>query len=137
MLTVFDGSLTFDTDILGVIMTNHQATGPGNHRPRLLEISDAVLGNPGTTYPPLGFSERQLELGQGSESDRVTLSADRRTLTFHMVVQPTNDQLRILTAPSSNSAVPEPSSFAMVGLMLAVGAAVRRSRLATSRKCGF
>jgi hypothetical protein len=106
----FNGSITFSTDVLAVILRN------GNGR---LSNSDTVLGVPTTDYP--GSNDRGLELGGVSnpDSDQITLSADRRTITFHFAVGPVVDQIRVITQESFDAApVPEPASLALaiVGL---------------------
>lgn len=86
----FDGFVTFDTAILGVIVTNFVA-------------SDAVVGlAPTTTYG----GNRALEFPQ----DTVIISADRRTLTFRPTTINRIDAVRVITA-----AVPEPGEWATMG----------------------
>jgi hypothetical protein len=117
----YDGSVTFDVEILGVILTNLTAN-------KLLSISDGVLGHPGTLYPPATDAARDLELGLGLDSDQLILSADRKTLTFHLATEQSADQLRIVTAPSSVEAVPEPASFTLMLLGVGICAGIRRWR---------
>jgi hypothetical protein len=119
-LREYEGTITFDVEILGVILTNVAAT-------RLLSTADGILGHPGTAYPLATDGARDVELGPGLNlGDQLTLSADRRTLTFHLATEQSADQLRILTAPSTPLApVPEPASFTLVLLGLAVGAGTR------------
>jgi hypothetical protein len=122
----YDGSVTFTTDILGVILFN-----PDNN-PKLRE-TDLLLGHPATTYPPAGNDTRDIEF---DGSDEITLSADRRTLTFHLVTLPSPmDQLRVITAESVDApvGVPEPASLSLAILSLFLGAGVgwrRRHRAA-------
>jgi hypothetical protein len=128
---VFDGSVTFTTDILGVIIFNNGTNGR-------LGDTDALLGHPSTLYPLGGGNDdRDLEFQDGS--DDVTLSADRRTLTFHFVTAPgPMDQIRVITAESFDvSAVPEPASLSLAILGLLVGAGVEwrhRCRAASTRE---
>jgi hypothetical protein len=110
----FDGSVTFSTPILGVIVLS--AT---------LSASDAQLGALGTVYPK-GDTGRGLELTSGQ--DFVTLSSNLETLTFHFFTHDNVDQVRILTA------VPEPSTFVLAGcglvvLAVAFGSRVRGRRI--------
>jgi hypothetical protein len=102
--TSLEGSLSFDRDILGLIMTD--AT---------LAASHAELGFPGTTYGTQG----QLEIGQES----ITLSADRRTVSFILNVLPNRDTMRIVT-----SAVPEPSTALLLFAGVATWLATLRRR---------
>jgi hypothetical protein len=90
---MFDGSVTFSTPILGVMVLS--AT---------LSNSDSTLGAPGTTYPT-NDSQRGLELS--SDQDHVTLSSDLTTLTVHFFTHGNVDEVRILTA----APVPEPTSL--------------------------
>ena len=132
-LVQFDGSITFDTEILGVILTNKigTASNPGS---KLLETSDGILGYVGTAYPSAGNTNRQVELGASlSGADQLELSADRRTLTLHLSVAEAIDQLRVITAPSlTTAAVPEPSSAILVlGLSAAWALIAGRARIGT------
>jgi hypothetical protein len=102
---MFDGSATFNTNILGVIVLNNTLNG-----------SDPILGAPGTLYPT-GLSARGMELTPGEDS--VTISADLRTLTFHGSTDTSQDTVRIITAASPVSGVPEPSSLALFGIAAA------------------
>jgi hypothetical protein len=90
---MFDGSVTFSTPILGVIVLSGT-----------LSSSDAQLGATGTTYPT-NDSGRGLELTAGQ--DFVTLSSNLRTLTVHFFTHDNVDEVRIITA------VPEPSSLVL------------------------
>ena len=93
------GSVTFSHDILGLIV--HPAT---------LNNTDGVVGIPGLNYPSVG--NRGLELTPGDTAlDMVTLSADRRTVSFEFLNAQSTDQIRVITA------VPEPSTW----LLLCVG----------------
>jgi hypothetical protein len=77
------GSVTFDADILGLIVSD-----------RSLDKSDG-LGSPTTSYPT-DLERRGLELAWGG--DIVTVSPDRRTLTFDLGFSTVLDQIRVLTA---------------------------------------
>jgi hypothetical protein len=99
-LTIYDGSVTFSTAILGVIVQSAS-----------LSATDAQLGFSGTKYPA-GDGGRGLELGTGSGEDFFSLSTDKKTLTFHFATHSNVDQVRVLTVPS----VPEPASLALLGL---------------------
>jgi hypothetical protein len=80
------GSVTFDADIIGVIVTDGS-----------LDKSD-ILGSPGTMYPN-GLDHRGLEFeGLSKGGDIVVLSADRRTLTFNIRFGSVLDEIRVITA---------------------------------------
>jgi hypothetical protein len=81
------GSVTFDADIIGVIVLD-----------RSLDRSD-YLGSPTTSYPT-ELEDRGLELAGplANGGDLVTISADRRTLTFNVRFSSALDQIRVLTA---------------------------------------
>jgi hypothetical protein len=80
------GSITFNSDILGVIVTSGFAA------------TDSILGRGGIIYNT--NVNRGLELGENS-NESFAISTDRRTLEFTMYVlnQPTDD-IRIITADS-------------------------------------
>jgi len=104
---MFDGTVTFSAPILGVLVLSHA-----------LNVSDPILGAPGTAYPT-GDSERGLELKP--DQDFVSLSSDMRTLTVHYFTHGNIDELRVLTAVT-----PEPSSLVIAGGgMLFLTAALR------------
>jgi hypothetical protein len=97
------GSVTFDTDILGVIVLDNQ-----------FAASNGILGHPGTLYSSSG---QGLELGA---PDTVTLSTTGRTLSYSVGTDTAADDVRIITAGS----VPEPSTLLLLGSGLAgLGAA--------------
>jgi hypothetical protein len=86
------GSLTFDTDILGLVVTDAS-----------LDASDATLGLGAVVYPT-GLELRSIEPSTEVFLDAVTLSADRRTLTIdHLGVAERMDQIRVLVAPLPGS----------------------------------
>jgi hypothetical protein len=95
------GSITFDTDILGVIVLDGTL---GNSTP-YLGLSSVIYGD---------NTNRGLEIvggGAGQDNnDQITLSSDRRTVTFSIRDGAGSDDVRIITA-----AVPEPSTFALLG----------------------
>lgn len=103
------GSLTFDGQILGVIVTGE-----------LLFASDAALGNPGTLYPNHGRQARGLDL---DSPDSFMISEDGRTLNFEILrTDAVYDQVRILVGP----AVPTPGGMALLGAIAAFGSRRRR-----------
>jgi hypothetical protein len=79
----FTGTITFDRDVLGVIVLNAEFAS-----------SNSVLGRPGTLYAATGID---YELGTGQQ-DSFTLSADRRTITFNVSTLSLADNMRIVTA---------------------------------------
>jgi hypothetical protein len=79
----FTGTITFDRDVLGVIVLNAEFAS-----------SNGVLGRPGTLYAATGI---EYELGTGQQ-DSFTLSADRRTITFNVSTLSLADNMRIVTA---------------------------------------
>lgn len=84
---VVEGSVTFDAEILGVIVLPHQ-----------LSASDSELASQSTAYPPFSATWRGLELNDQGDKDSVTLSADRRTIKFSMRVREWMDQVRVITS---------------------------------------
>jgi len=82
--TPLTGSVTFDTDVLGI--------QTGNAGDGLVSQSNA-LGHPGTTYTP---TTGAYELGACPSSDTVTLSPDRRTVTVCTTTGTAADDLRII-----------------------------------------
>jgi Mg-chelatase subunit ChlD len=78
---VYDGSVTFGSDILGVIVSN-----------TLLAASD-YLGSPGTIYVPAP-PDRSFSITDASDS--MVISADLRTLTIHASVGIAVDHLRVI-----------------------------------------
>lgn len=77
------GSVTFDTIVLGVIVSRDS-----------LVATDARLSAPGLVYP--AAATRGAELG-GAEADTIELSADRRTVTFSASVASGADEIRVIT----------------------------------------
>ncbi len=78
-----EGAVTFANDVVGVM------TSDAN-----LDASDAVVGNPGTTYPT-GLTARGLELSPSSEV--ISLSPDKRTIRLSVRASTAVDQARVLT----------------------------------------
>ncbi len=89
-------TLTFSTPILGVIFTDAN-----------LNASDAILGNPGTTYPT-GVAARGQEGG-----DSTAISASGFTVTLNDTTSSPGDDIRIITAAAP--AVPEPATWSLCG----------------------
>jgi len=108
---VFNGSVTFDMPILGIIVNGNR-----------LVNSDAILGNPLVTYENSG-------IGRGMEfnpSGQDTLEWTGNTITFHFVEFPaTLDEVRIVVF-----SVPEPGQISTLGSMAIAGGffALRRRR---------
>jgi len=90
------GSVTFDEDILGII-----------YRTVSLTPTNAELGYPGTAYSTAANGAYGADYGQ----DPVTLSADRRKVTFQFSADEGEDSLRVLTD------VPEPASLLMLSAL--------------------
>lgn len=103
------GSITFDTDILGIIYTTES-----------LDETDSLLGAVGTLYGTGREMYRGLDLPNGKH-DAVSISDDRRTLTFTMLTADCSDQIRIITA-----AVPSPGAIALLALSGLAGRSRRR-----------
>ena len=83
-LASVSGAVTLDQEILGVILSASN-----------LDASDNLLGGLETVYPT-GLASRGVVLE--ASDDSITLSADRRTLTYNLAAQNSTDQLRIITA---------------------------------------
>jgi len=105
---VLEGSITFDSDILGVIVSKHA-----------LNESDAALGAIGTDYPSgLQSIFRGPELFCGLDS--VVVEPDLRTLTMRLTAGVTIDQIRVITD------APEPTVLSL--LVLGILPAIRTRR---------
>ena len=107
-LQFYEGSITFDREILGIIFK----------RPGLM-ATDGLLGAPVTTYG--SYDGRGFELHRGVQY--LELSADRRTLGFNTRVPHDMDQLRILLG---NPVVPEPASLGIFAGLLGLTLGFRR-----------
>ena len=107
------GSLTFDTQILGIIFNKDD-----------LINSSSLLGLNGTTY-----SNRQLEDPSTVDfADFVTISPDLMTLNFDLNSGTPADSVRIITSVST---VPVPPSIWLfcTGLLGLVGYAKRKNKI--------
>lgn len=82
----FEGSLRFDREILGVILSD-----------ALLTAGQVELGAPGTVYPTTGHG------AELDGTDRIAIDADGRTLHFRMVTGDDVDQLRVITVATPRS----------------------------------
>lgn len=113
---LISGSITFDHDVLGIAIFN-----------QAIDDSDPILGVATTLYATGGG--RSLEITPGGivgdgPNDRITLSADRRTVFLDIGNTGGGDQLRIVTA-----SIPEPSTWALMAIAaagLGVGRLLRR-----------
>lgn len=103
------GSVTFDQDILGVICKGDAAATN-----KTMDLSDYLSS--GTLYDD-GLADRGMELA--ANADTFSISANRRTVTFHMAITEPGDRIRIVT-------VPEP--FSMLGLASGLGFLLARKR---------
>jgi hypothetical protein len=123
--TTFTGSVTFSSDILGVVAIGND-----------LFRSDDMLGLDGTNYGNAGPRGLELSLSQ----DYFSISSDLRTLNFHLKTWGFTDDIRVLTAgaimgttgaqPSPNT-VPEPGTVVLLAFGLgfvAIGARRRHQR---------
>ncbi len=93
------GSVTFDQDILGVIVSYTTLNG-----------TDGAVANPTTNY--LAGTSRDFRRGLEfvhAQTDSVTLSADLRTLSFEIHPTTAVDEIRIIVAP-------EPTALALLAL---------------------
>jgi hypothetical protein len=106
--TFIEGSITFDKDIIGLIVTDER-----------MNSSDNRFGLLATQYPH-NVDVRALELY--GNSDSITLSEDRRTINFFFRVTSSVDSFRVIT-----SSIPAPGAMALLGL---AGLAPRRRRIA-------
>lgn len=100
------GRVTFSADILGIIIENPS-----------FNASTPILGNPLTTY---GVASGAFGLELAANSDRFAITADRRSIEFQWAANDPGDRMRVITA------VPEPSTIAVLGL--ASAALLRRRR---------
>jgi len=104
--TLFSGSITFDTPILGLIFSDSRLNG-----------TDSSLGVSGVTY--YNGASRGLELG----SDSFTISGNTLTFSGQFNASTAVDEIRILTA-----AVPEPTTiFAGALVLIPLAASTLRS----------
>lgn len=85
----YEGSVTFDQPILGVILSRE-----------LLNVTD-FLGAPGTAYGD--NNARGLELG--ANADRFSLSISGNVLRFNFNTSTATDDIRIITVPAPGAAV--------------------------------
>lgn len=105
-LVRLQGSVTFDSPILGVIVRDTQL------------LASNFLGAPTTTYPNSGT-----KLGLENGDDKVHLSGDMKTLSVDWLANFPGDRIRIITA----SAIPEPTSLLLFAVGIAgAGALLRR-----------
>ena len=116
------GSVTFDTDILGVVVTD------GN-----LDKSDWV-GSPSTAYPAkLNLRGLELTGPPSNGGDLVTISPDRRTITFNVGFSSVLDSIRVLTA-NPNAGPCSPTDPTTVVERISPPASVKLDKL-TSNTC--
>ena len=111
----FTGSVTFDSDILGIAGANAELVGSN------------FLGALGTTYPNAG-TVNGVDFADGTDS--VTISSNRRTLDFSLLAWAGSDALRVITAGTAGSVVPEPGALGLVVAALGALTLTRRKRVA-------
>lgn len=109
---VLSGSVTFDQEILGVMVSN-----------QTLSASDELLGATGTAYPSHTLRELEFLIA----ADEITISEDRRTLSFELQTKVALDHIRIITMAA---AVPSPGSLALLVLAALATLGRRRRQLA-------
>ena len=102
---VFEGSITFDAAVLGLIV-----------RQRTLRQTNETFGDPDIQYPKIHAG---LELGL--HRDWVTLSEDRLTVSWHFTTRHGIDQLRIIEDP-----IPEPATWILTAAGLVSSILLRR-----------
>lgn len=109
------GSVTFGEDILGIIVLSED-----------LNSSNALLGLPGVTYS--GGPDHGLEINPagGGTSDVITLEPDDRTVTLDLFNASFADDLRVITAAPSTTAVPLPRALLPGTAMLVILTGVLR-----------
>jgi len=115
---VVSGSVTFDRDVLGLMVLSDN-----------LNPSHAYPGLPTTLYSPTG----ELEIVGGGAgtltNDQITLSPDRRTVSFNFRNGVGTDDCRIVT-----TAVPEPATWILLATAVVLCGAWRfRKWTVTSR----
>src|SRR5690606_7977540 len=85
-LVTLEGTVTFDTVIIGVILSSE-----------LLNASDSTLGRDDLVYPST-TEGRGLELDDPtSQADLFEISADRRSIRYAGTVESHLDQIRVIT----------------------------------------
>ncbi len=104
------GSVTFPQEILGLVVLD--AT---------IEASDATLGAADTLYS--NELSHGVDLTLAGSVDRMTLSADRRTITLDLTASTQTDHFRVITvgtpAPSPGDFLPPPGDFSRLAKNLA------------------
>lgn len=83
----YEGSIRFDEPVIGLVVTSAS-----------LVALDPVLGNPGTTYST--NPARGLELSANADSVALSISPDRRIVTFRFRTTGAIDEVRIITIPT-------------------------------------
>ncbi len=115
-IVTFQGSVTFDQPILGIIVQYFK-----------LDATDSILGWPTTQYfpttPNRGFDGEGYYATAFAVRDTLQLSTDFRTISFVLRTASQSDQIRVVTA-----SVPEPTTIALTGGCLALGLAWRGRR---------
>lgn len=100
--TISTAAITFDQPIIALMLQSSR-----------LSTSDNDLGAPGTTYPifsSTGVGRRGIDFSDAVVLDSVTISDDRRTLSYTLTSSNSVDQIRVLTS------VPEPGTLGLVGI---------------------
>jgi hypothetical protein len=100
--TSYDGAVTFDSPVIGVIVRGTAAGGSANSGPPYtLDATDEVLGAPGTIYPDdsCGTCYRGLELGDTSGGGWDTLTVSGNQVLFSLSIGGGHDAFRIVVEP--------------------------------------
>jgi hypothetical protein len=92
---VLPGSVTFDADIIGVIVLDNA-----------LDSSDSELGAAGTAYPANDYRGLELDVNR----DVIIIDPDLRTLTVLFEAGENIDQIRVVTSGSSGGIAISPPS---------------------------
>ena len=88
---VATGSVTFDDEVIGLVISTEN-----------LIASNRIAGSPSTQYPT--GQAQDLEL---NKSTQLSLSADRRTVSFKLCASTHADNIRVITKAQGEPAIPQ------------------------------